>query len=501
MQAKCSCARHASGEVCAECQRKGRPLGSCLQRTDCGVGLTTSLLQKVLSSPGKQLDAGTRAVMEPQFGHDFSRVRIHADAAAAESALAVNALAYTVGRDIVFAADRYAPATPAGRGLLAHELTHVVQQGVVAADIHHLQSAPSGDHLEREAERFASLSAGARVTPTGAMRVTRYARPSYAPPSLQRSATFVDGPVTKPFNLAERFAKGERDAGNTDFVLNGTPFIGGTSADTLHKALHAPEVETTPSKTPGFLECWFKSAPDNVGSYDMKLPKPGKWSYETTKVRMAALFPKVTACTRAQGGSSNFVIKENETVEANVATHETHHARDYRTIFQDIVVDWDNRIKTHLGPTAARKDDKPAPPPKQENKPPITPKKEDKPVETPKKEGKGVEAPKKEDKPAEILKKEDKPTEVPKKDVESAPAQAPGLKVAGKDKNSCQDILYRIVAGQTGLKMNPDDVVDRIVTSINKKANDFHDKPEGRRVEIFNVEPGEACNAVRAEVR
>jgi len=54
--------------------------------------------------------------MEPQFRHAFSHVRIHADAAAAESALAVNALAYTVGRDIVFAADRYAPATPAGRG-------------------------------------------------------------------------------------------------------------------------------------------------------------------------------------------------------------------------------------------------------------------------------------------------------------------------------------------------------------------------------------------------
>ena len=67
--------------------------------------------------------------MEPQFGHDFSSVRIHADAAAAESATAVNALAYTVGRDIVFAADRYAPATAAGRRLLAHELTHVVQQG------------------------------------------------------------------------------------------------------------------------------------------------------------------------------------------------------------------------------------------------------------------------------------------------------------------------------------------------------------------------------------
>src|SRR5512133_2961401 len=143
LHAKCSCGRHASGEVCAECQRKGRPLRSYSQRKG-GVGLTGSLLQKVLSSSGKQLEAGTRAIMEPQFGHDFSRVRIHADAAAAESALAVNALAYTVGRDIVFATGRYAPATPAGRGLLAHELTHVVQQGGVPAPLSHLQPAPSG---------------------------------------------------------------------------------------------------------------------------------------------------------------------------------------------------------------------------------------------------------------------------------------------------------------------------------------------------------------------
>src|SRR3954468_6412648 len=123
LQAKCSCGRLASGEVCAECQRKEHSLRPSSQRTDSCIGLATSLLQKALSSPGQQLDAGTRAAMEPQFGHDFSRVRIHGDATAAASATAVNALAYTVGRDIVFAADQYAPATAAGRRLLAHELT------------------------------------------------------------------------------------------------------------------------------------------------------------------------------------------------------------------------------------------------------------------------------------------------------------------------------------------------------------------------------------------
>jgi hypothetical protein len=80
----------------------------------------------VPGSPGRPLDPATRAFMEPRFGHDFSRVRIHADAAAAQSAAGVEAAAYTVGHDVVFASGRYAPETPAGRSLLAHELAHVV---------------------------------------------------------------------------------------------------------------------------------------------------------------------------------------------------------------------------------------------------------------------------------------------------------------------------------------------------------------------------------------
>ena len=86
------------------------------------------IVHEVLRSPGPPLDVATSALMEPRFGHDFSRVRIHADAKAAESAQAIGARAYTVGRDIVFGAGQYAPRTSAGQRLLAHELTHVLQQ-------------------------------------------------------------------------------------------------------------------------------------------------------------------------------------------------------------------------------------------------------------------------------------------------------------------------------------------------------------------------------------
>jgi len=87
-----------------------------------------SIVHEALTSPGQPLDAGTRAHMEPRFGHDFSRVRIHADTNAAESARSINALAYTVDNDVVFNRGRYAPGTLEGRQLLGHELAHVVQQ-------------------------------------------------------------------------------------------------------------------------------------------------------------------------------------------------------------------------------------------------------------------------------------------------------------------------------------------------------------------------------------
>jgi hypothetical protein len=76
---------------------------------------------------GRPLEPSVRQMFEPGFGEDFSRVRVHTDAMASESARAVNARAYTLGHDVVFAAEQYAPATMTGKSLLAHELTHVVQ--------------------------------------------------------------------------------------------------------------------------------------------------------------------------------------------------------------------------------------------------------------------------------------------------------------------------------------------------------------------------------------
>lgn len=97
------------------------------------------IVHEVLRSSGQPLDTQTRAFMEPRFGYDFSNVRVHTDEKAAKAAEAVNARAYTVGRDVVFGAGGYRPRTMAGKRLLAHELTHVIQQTIPIAAEKRLQ--------------------------------------------------------------------------------------------------------------------------------------------------------------------------------------------------------------------------------------------------------------------------------------------------------------------------------------------------------------------------
>jgi hypothetical protein len=85
-------------------------------------------VEHALASPGQPFEPALRQEMEQRFGYDFSRVRVHIGAAAEQSARDVNARAYTVGDNLVFGAGEYKPDTRQGQRLLAHELTHVVQQ-------------------------------------------------------------------------------------------------------------------------------------------------------------------------------------------------------------------------------------------------------------------------------------------------------------------------------------------------------------------------------------
>jgi uncharacterized protein DUF4157 len=106
-----------------------------------------------ITGSGKPISESARSFMEPRFGRDFSHVRVHTGARAAESAQSFNAQAYTVGRDIVFGNGYYQPETAGGRRLLAHELTHVVQQQSGASAAVQRQTIPE-DFTEIEAQDY-----------------------------------------------------------------------------------------------------------------------------------------------------------------------------------------------------------------------------------------------------------------------------------------------------------------------------------------------------------
>jgi len=170
LQRTCDCGQHTvGGAECEECKKKK---GTSLQRrSDGAVGpaFAPAIVHEVLNSPGEALAPEARAFFEPRFGQDFSHVRVHQDARAAESARSVHALAYAVGNNLVFGAGQYAPRTSSGKMLLAHELTHVAQQRdqQTPALQRQLEVGPADDHFEREANRMADevvFGAGSRAT-------------------------------------------------------------------------------------------------------------------------------------------------------------------------------------------------------------------------------------------------------------------------------------------------------------------------------------------------
>ncbi len=169
LQRKCACGNHTvAGGECAECAKKKRglqrklsigasndpleleadrvadrvmaaPANSAVSSAPLriqrysgqaseGVGIAPANVDRVLASSGRPFEPALRQDMEQRFGHDFSQVRVHTGGAAEQSARDVSANAYTVGHNIVFGANQFAPGSQEGKRLIAHELTHVVQQ-------------------------------------------------------------------------------------------------------------------------------------------------------------------------------------------------------------------------------------------------------------------------------------------------------------------------------------------------------------------------------------
>jgi hypothetical protein len=151
----------------------------------------------VLAGPGAPLAPALRQDMEQRFGHDFASVRVHADGAAARSAHELDAHAYTAGRHIAFGAGRYAPHTGDGRRLIAHELTHVLQQTGAGA------AHASGMLLQRQPVTTGTATAGATPVATPLRKwavawsdfsVAKVSEPKRVPALIDELLTIADAP-------------------------------------------------------------------------------------------------------------------------------------------------------------------------------------------------------------------------------------------------------------------------------------------------------------------
>lgn len=143
---ECKCGKKASECNSTHCQKKNGLINQP----------SLDLVKRVIASSGQPLENSSRGLFEKHFNQDFSQVRVHTGPDADESATSIDAEAYTVGNQIVFAQNTYQPKTNVGRKLLAHELTHVVQQKNARTTTDNLVLDSPNSLLEQEASRFAS---------------------------------------------------------------------------------------------------------------------------------------------------------------------------------------------------------------------------------------------------------------------------------------------------------------------------------------------------------
>ena len=184
------------------------------ERTTQQASALPPIVRAVLHAPGQPLDPTTRTLMESRFDADFSQVRIHTDAQSAQSARAVDALAYTVGRDVVFSEGSYTPHLRQGSKLLAHELAHVIQQERGGA------SPPlRGGVLERHADAAAS----AFVSGLGFINVSGASAPGLTRQPLERKRRLREMLNLDPAKPQDRQLGDELDLIENMLTMSGIP--------------------------------------------------------------------------------------------------------------------------------------------------------------------------------------------------------------------------------------------------------------------------------------
>lgn len=350
---------------------------------------------------GQGLESRVQAQMESAFDVDFSGVRVHTDSEADTLNQGLNARAFTIGQDIFFRQGEYSPDSSNGQKLLAHELTHVVQQtggvrpklvvgqpndqyeqeadqvaeqvmGMFQTKIQRL-CPECEEELQRQPKRaeendstvvFATSMATADGTVLEDEPFTLSMQPTVMTqgvtsqpitpkisisnaPVIQRAANFVAGTVNATTNMAAHIIASNFNAGFTPPTLNGTQILSTAAA---RGAIRRPTLGGR-SNINGTVDTWVETVPTNEASFTMQVPSSGPWSTVTAKTNVAVLFALLGLTTPAgcvTAGNTTFSVNGKPTdagFAANVRTHENLHAADHRTGFNSIIVPWDARLQ------------------------------------------------------------------------------------------------------------------------------------------------------------
>jgi len=209
------------GPSCSSCD-EGKRLVAQRKMPAATEGEGLSVADSIVSNlgPGHPLDATSRAFFEPRFGQDFSLVRVHTGPAAEQSAKNLNAHAYTMGHDVVFGAGRFEPETTEGRQLLAHELTHVIQQGGGSAN------------SSSQARHHAGAQSGQGKSPSVSRRLIQRDLATPSPtPAMPPQPDLTQAQIRE----AIRFNRNRYDEANTRLIQNilGGPVTGRWTRDNI----------------------------------------------------------------------------------------------------------------------------------------------------------------------------------------------------------------------------------------------------------------------------
>ncbi len=241
------------------------------------------IVHDVLRSPGQPLGVATRAFMEPRFGHDFSRVRVHTDAQAAESARAVNALAYTVGRDVVFGAGQYAPNAQSRQRLVAHELAHVLQQSAHVHNGHWVESLEGlgttlTSHLEAQADAVADRLLVARPLAQHNLSTA---------PAITIQRQRLGTRVTQPAGATSRYRRVTATFDGQEFVMtaDGTEILRASGDSGRPYTVRPADV----ARCSGSLDDSYLNNPRYVGIADNGPIPEGRYQFRTAEMSTFSL--------------------------------------------------------------------------------------------------------------------------------------------------------------------------------------------------------------------